>query len=219
MECKLKSHPDKSLKDHLNGSLNVGIEIFNRNNIFSEFNGFMSAILLLHDLGKASSHFQNYILKKQAVHEKLKRHAEISALWFYFYAKEVLDFSEKYAVLGFLVIKYHHADLNNFKTMCSRSLETEKILQINDAINYKDVRLIYFDKLEKTCFFNKDNFKTLYSQLTRNGNIKSERLIRNSLQIEDYIFLNYFLSILLTADKFDAIIGGKFNKINPKCLK
>ncbi len=216
MECKLKSHPDKSLKNHLNGSLNVGIEIFNRNNIFSEFNGFMSAILLLHDLGKASSHFQNYILKKQAVHEKLKRHAEISALWFYFYAKEVLDFSEKYAVLGFLVIKHHHADLNNFKTMCSRSLDPEKILQINDAINYKDVRLIYFDKLEKTCFFNKDNFKTLYSQLTRNGNIKSERQIRNSLHLDDYIFLNYFLSILLTADKFDAIIGGKFNKINPK---
>ena len=131
MECKLKSHPDRLLKHHLLGAHTNGMEIFHRNAVFSEHELFISAILLLHDLGKASAYFQTYIRQTGSVNEKLKRHAEISALWFYFYAIEILKLDPKLSAIGYIIIKYHHGDLNNFKHMCTASLDTENLFTIS----------------------------------------------------------------------------------------
>jgi len=212
LECKLLSHPDKLLSAHLSGSHKIGLNVFKRNRLFPECENFVVALLLLHDLGKASVYFQHYITGTSKVHEKMKRHAEISALWFYFYAREVLKFDEKKSVLGYIIIKSHHADFKNFNKMCMGSLETDVLLKINDSIDYKELILIYKDHLE-TVFFTPDCFQNNLLNLTRNGNIKSERKIRKELSIDDYLFLNYFFSILLTADKCDAIVNHDLNPI------
>ena len=106
--------------------------IFSRNRVYPGHDNFLSALLILHDLGKASDFFQQYILNKKTVNEKLKRHAEISALWFYFYAIDILKLEHKYSALGYILIKYHHADFINFNKMCVASLERDDIFKIND---------------------------------------------------------------------------------------
>jgi len=212
LECKLLSHPDKLLKDHLTGVLKVGLNVFHRNKIFTEYEDFISAILLFHDFGKASSYFQNYLKKTKSVHEKLKRHAEISALWFYFYSKKILALNEKEAILGYIIIKHHHANLNNFKRMCTYSLSSDDLLEINDQIHYSELQYIYHDLLE-TQFLTSETFKKSLNELTRNGNIKFLHKTIRELAICDYLFLNYFFSILLTADKCDAIVNQDLNPI------
>lgn len=205
MECKLKSHPDRLLKHHLLGTHTNGMEIFQRNAIFSEHEQFISAILLLHDLGKASSYFQTYIAQEASVYEKYKRHAEISALWFYFYAIEILKLNSKYSAMGYIIIKYHHGDLNNFNKMCMASLNQEDLYKISNKVDYKEVQGIYSSYL-RSDFFNNKNFLLQYSRNTRKGSIKFERALRKTLSLDDYFLLNYFFSILLTADKADAIL-------------
>lgn len=205
MECNLRSHPDRLLKEHLHGALSNGMGIFSRNGIYPNHDRFLSAILILHDLGKASDFFQHYILDKEPVNEKLKRHAEISALWFYFYAIELLELSPKYSALGYIIIKYHHADFINFNKMCIASLASDEIFKINDHINYDEIQHIIQDTLEIS-FFNKENFIRCYSEYTPKGSIKSEIKLRKQLSLDEYLFLNYFFSILLTADKADAIM-------------
>ena len=234
LECKLLSHPDKLLFDHLSGAYKIGLNVFKRNGLFPECKEFVCGLLLLHDLGKASNYFQKHIQKSGKVHEELKRHGEISALWFYFYAKEVLKIDEKQAVLGYIIIKHHHADFTNFKQMCTNALNVDALLKISESIDYDELCWIYKNKLNlvynadagkgiepnnslesnnriKPDFFSHDSFKAKLSDLTRNGSIKSERQIRKELKIEDYFFLNYFFSVLLTADKCDAIVNHDLN--------
>lgn len=212
MECKLLSHPDKLLVDHLSGVHKIGLNVFKRNGLFPGYETFLGALLLLHDLGKATSFFQSYITKSAKVHETLKRHAEISALWFYFYAVRVLKVPEKDAVLGYIIIKHHHADFVNFKKMCTAALDGDALLKINDGMDYDEVHLMYNDHL-KTEFFSAEGFLENVSVLTRSGSIKSERKIRKGLSAGDYFVLNYFFSILLTADKCDAIVNRDLNPV------
>jgi len=212
LECKLLSHPDKLLKRHLSGTLEIGLTVFRRNKLFINYEDFISAILLFHDLGKSSSYFQTYISKTGTVHEELKRHAEISALWFYFYSKEILNLDEKEAVLGYIIIKHHHADFNNFNKMCVASLSYDRLMDINQHINYDELKIIYEGKLDTT-ILSPEKFKLFLEKHTRNGNIKSERKIRRSLSINDYLFMNYCFSVLLTADKCDAIVNQNLKPV------
>ncbi|MGM0608841.1 MAG: CRISPR-associated helicase Cas3' [Candidatus Muiribacteriota bacterium] len=215
MKCKLMSHPGKLLKTHLEGTLQNGMDIFKRNGIYKKHENFIYPVLLLHDLGKASSYFQDYISGSKQVKDTLKRHAEISALWFYFYSKEVLNFSEKFCVLGYLLIKCHHADFGNFDTMCAASLNKDEISQINNEIDYDELKFIFKDRLN-TEFFGIENFEKKYENYTNDGGIKRVLKIRKALEINDYLFLNYFFSILLTADKSDAILNDKISPLTSK---
>ncbi|MCF7888739.1 MAG: CRISPR-associated helicase Cas3' [Victivallales bacterium] len=209
MECKLKSHPDRLLATHIKGTLTAGIKIFKNNNLYLKYQNFISAILLLHDLGKASLYFQKYISKTGAVKQQYKCHAEFSALWFYFYAIEKLNYDKKIAVLGFIIIKYHHADLDDFHQMCIGALQENVIKEINRTIKYSELQYIFEDD-----FFNENNFLNFYDEFTRKGSLKTFRKLKKSLCIDDYIFLNYFFSILLTADKCDAITWKSLPEIN-----
>jgi len=209
------SHPGKLLKTHLEGTLQNGMDIFKRNGIYKKHENFINPVLLLHDLGKASSYFQDYISGSKQVKDTLKRHAEISALWFYFYSKEILNLSEKFCVFGYILIKYHHADFINFDKMCAASLNKEEIFQINNEIDYDELKFIYKDKLDSE-FFNKKNFENKYENYTNSGGIKRVFKIRKTLEIKDYLLLNYFFSILLTADKSDAILNDRIIPVTPK---
>ncbi len=78
MEFSLKSHPGILLKDHLERVNKIGLQIFEENGIFTEYKDLLNYILLLHDLGKASSEFQKYI-NREDCDNLLKSHSEISA--------------------------------------------------------------------------------------------------------------------------------------------
>ena len=205
LECRLKSHPNRLLKEHLNGCVDIGLRLFSANKLFNDSEDFIRAILLFHDIGKASNFFQDYILGKKVNHD-LKKHSEISALWFYFYAIEKLKLSQKNAVLGYSIIKSHHGDLDNLQDMLVANLDYKKLLSINKAVNYKELSFI-FRPFFNADLFTKGNFNRLCEKYTFEGSIKNIRKIKKGMSLKDYFFLNYFYSILLSADKGDLILG------------
>ena len=100
----LKSHPDKSLADHLNNVGNRCKEILRIKNLnldeFVDFETLQEISYLIgitHDFGKATAYFQKYINETdEATREKLKNkpethHAFIASIFTYYVVKGHLD--------------------------------------------------------------------------------------------------------------------------------
>ncbi len=82
MNFKLYSHPKILLKDHLQGVVRTGLNRFEENGLYKEDYLLLKIILSLHDLGKASSFFQEYLLNNHR-RSQCSHHSEFSALWAY----------------------------------------------------------------------------------------------------------------------------------------
>lgn len=205
------SHPNKELKLHLNNVKKLGMNIFeNRKTIWSNNNQIikiLEIILGTHDFGKATKYFQEYIIDtenekfKKSPYKDLKKHGEFSALWtYYLVIKEIGN--EKLALIAYMIVRKHHGDLTDFKP-------EEIVLQGG----------------EKEPFFNQlENFDFEYFNLIEDrekfldfiGNLKSGIKFQmrfkkavTSFNEEDFILCNYLFSILISADKGEAIFYDK----------
>lgn len=145
---KLKSHPDKLLKDHLHRvgelsrktvadkSLNIGEKDLLRDAAY--------LIGITHDLGKATKFFQDYIVetdekKKKSLKAKdTTHHGLLSAFFTYAVMKEYLSQTERRGglaeylpILSFLAVKRHHGNLlNAMDEIKDTDVEKEKILKL-----------------------------------------------------------------------------------------
>ncbi len=130
---ELLSHPKKLLTDHLTGVAKRAMEIYRGKNInFSlDFDGenidvspfikdlvYFSAVF--HDIGKATSFFQNYIRNPHKEFDARKNHALISAFFVYYLSG--LYFENKQIntnlaiflkIFAFLAVKNHHSGISN----------------------------------------------------------------------------------------------------------
>ncbi|MFW6129573.1 MAG: CRISPR-associated helicase Cas3' [Atribacterota bacterium] len=219
---KLISHPtgpktkEKLLFDHL---LNVAqmsydkickdeldLSLFDKKIITN----LVFTIGLLHDFGKSTSFFQDYIRlpddKKRAYPLKqYKNHSVLSAIIAFYIIKEKFD-NILLAYLAFHVIYRHHGDLVDFDLSRNKKIYSNNILkkQIDNICNFtaiksfysqfdipilliKDISLSEFEKLlVDTDFFIEDNIKK-----------KDEK-------IEYFLLTNYIFSLLIESDKADA---------------
>ena len=126
MDFRLKSHPNILLKDHLGQVLDFGIRRFDENGLFPEYKDLLRVVLAFHDLGKASSFFQDYLVDKTP-RTALTRHSEISALWTYVYCENILKTSAKDALFAYICVRSHHANLSNIRQSIVPQLEPEQI--------------------------------------------------------------------------------------------
>lgn len=149
----------------------------------------------LHDLGKYTSYFQNYLLKKEPIDQVLKQHARIGG----FAAYNLLEKEEKKALLAFYLIFLHHSQLTNFS-----EVSTKLELRLNDIIDKQQENLRpYFKHIQ-------DDLKI--DQLCENIFYSNERKIRRGFKIwqkkqatiQDYFLINYLFSLLIEGDKLDA---------------
>ena len=225
----LKSHPDKSLADHLNNVGNRCKEILWSKHLnideFVDFETLLEILYLIgitHDFGKATTYFQRYITETDEVARKKQKnkpethHAFISSIFTYYVVKGHLakkgllenEYYKYLPIIGFFVVKRHHGNLDNADDeIYSIDEEKQEILQ-------KQVNAIDFDELDKI-YANfcpeydlgvasfKENYKEVINEITT----KEKRLIRR-LKDESTLFY-YFISltlfsILLDADKTDA---------------
>ena len=180
MSYNLYSHPNILLKDHLHETRNSALYLFNQHNIFTEYHDILEIAALFHDLGKASSYFQDHILnietsdnpdlsKHSEISKKvpvtttqfksdnpdLSKHSEISALWAYIYSKNIMQKDEKTALITYLIIKRHHGNIRNFSDNFGFDDE-EQIIKINKAIDYDELSEIYSE------FLNTDHLNSNY---------------------------------------------------------
>ncbi|SHH62324.1 CRISPR-associated endonuclease/helicase Cas3 [Caloranaerobacter azorensis DSM 13643] len=209
---KLLSHPETLLVDHLENVYNCGIGILEENRLFLEDKEFLKIILIGHDLGKATSYFQDYI-KKIESHGSIKNHGFLSALFTYSILQKKFDKDK--ALKGFLIVKRHHGNIQNmYDELSMKKIEVESQLETLDkqlkTIDFRELNLI----LEK---FNlpyvkseeiKDRFIELFDEMEAVIYYEDDML----LNIEEYFKLKYFYSILIYSDKFSVIFDKKREK-------
>ncbi len=205
------SHPNKELKLHLNNVKKLGMNIFetrktlwsNDKDIFKT----LEIILGTHDFGKGTKYFQEYIVDtenekfKKSPFMDLKKHGEFSALWCYYLVMKETQ-NEKLALIAYMVVRKHHGDLTDFKA--------EEIVLQDDGkdLFYKQLETFgfeYFNLLEE-----KESFLDFIGNLK--AGIKFQMRFKkaiNSFTEEDFILCNYLFSILISADKGEAIFYDK----------
>ena len=195
-----KTYGSKELKVHIKGVLQKSLFHFSPNLDLgysdNELKELLEIIVGFHDLGKYTSFFQNYLLKKEPIDQTLKRHAQIGGIAAYNLLKDV---DERKALLSLYIIFLHHSQLID-------------LLQISEKLNENLVRII-----NRQCNDLMDDFAAIESDLKRKGleeiiKYPEERRIRKGFgywskknsSIQDYFLVNYLFSLLIEADKLDA---------------
>ncbi len=205
------SHPNKELKLHLNNVKKLGMNIFEaRKTLWSNDKDILKALEIIlgtHDFGKGTTYFQEYIVDtenekfKKSPFMDLKKHGEFSALWSYYLVMKETQ-NEKLALIAYMVVRKHHGDLTDFKA--------EEIVLENDGkdLFYKQLENFgfeYFNLLEE-----KESFLDFIGNLK--AGIKFQMRFKksiNSFTEENFILCNYLFSILISADKGEAIFYDK----------
>jgi CRISPR-associated endonuclease/helicase Cas3 len=209
MEYKLYSHPDVLLKDHLTNVYESGLAMFDKKGIYSEQRDVLRYSLLFHDIGKASSYFQAYI-KKNAVKSELSRHTAISALWTFYYLSEVLNLGKENLLIGYLTVKNHHTDFNDLTNMLSPP--SEDLMSISKSIDYNELSAILSIALDQEILLSHDLFCVALDKAKKSSLMSVFRGMIRQLSADFWIKLNYLFSIMILADKNDAVFKADRNE-------
>lgn len=212
---KCKSHPNILLIDHLNNVGNRCVSIIENKNInFIVSKDKLSYIAKVmgytHDLGKSTSFFQNYLQDmidkgESMVNEALRSHGLISALFTYYQLRKM---DNRFSLLAFIAVKKHHGDIDNFdmefnfkstKIRNDKSLLNQQLMSINFEEFNNVLKYLELEKLD-----NADVILNLYDQIVEVSEEYIEKLERCGTK-EDYIIFKLLFSILIFADKEDAI--------------
>lgn len=211
---KLKSHKFEDerggqlLIDHLKGVTKIALETSKYNGIIDDkLDEVIRTICMCHDFGKASTYFQQYL--KNQYFGDLKNHGEISAYFTYYMVPE------PWKLIGFICVKRHHGNIDIDSTFFSPENE-EKLKCISADIrkSITELEAIYNRQLED--FFNKMEDGNLIKEVKhnfRNRTIKNKKKTIMELE-EEFLWLQYLWSLLLTGDKTQLIKGDTFKNSN-----
>uniref|UniRef100_A0A7C2K4C3 CRISPR-associated helicase Cas3 n=1 Tax=candidate division WOR-3 bacterium TaxID=2052148 RepID=A0A7C2K4C3_UNCW3 len=209
----LYSHPGKPLEVHL---INVArfSEFFLQEkpqDIQLKLTPIVKTIGLAHDIGKATKSFQNYLLaENDKVCKKRTTHSLLSAICAYNLVKEIKPSNEFYPLFAYIAVRRHHGDLIDI--MDEITLIDDKEID-NLLIQVEDIEDGAFQKLIEVLLSHELPIpinKKLLKQWIENfrEELRSYKpLLRKSRDIENYLTLNLIYSILLDADKSEAVFG------------
>lgn len=208
MSFKLESHPGILLKDHLYMVMENGLNQFKQNCFYPEQELPFKVALLLHDFGKASTYFQAY-LHKTGMKSKLSAHSELSALWAYFYLHYHLAMNIQISAFVYLIIRYHHGNFANLKTMLGGTLSVDDLLLISGSIDYAEMQLIYKPYLNDEFVFTHEQFAIFLAEYGKKPLSVLVRILGKALDSHSWTKLNYLYSLLIWADKHNAIFHSQ----------
>ncbi len=227
--CKLESHPGKKLITHLEKVAELSAQTVEEKDINVEKNyskyrlvDIAYIIGFTHDIGKATSDFQEYLTekdeekKKRLRNKEETRHSLLSAFFTYIFVKDYLgkeelledNYYQFLPLISFMAVKLHHDNPDNF---------FDEILPIKNKEELLVKQLASIDKNELNQIlsacpyphpdFNsiKDNMKEIIkSEICK----KEKNLLRALFKRNDttfYLLFQFLYSVLLTSDKWDAI--------------
>lgn len=211
----LYSHPGRLLEDHL---INVSklTEIFlseKPNDLIQNYGELCKVIALSHDIGKATKYFQNYLQADDETKKNLKnlpetKHSFFSALCGYYLAKELNLPDKLLPFFAFVTIRRHHGDLidvsyeviiedKDCQILCKQleSIDDEKFSILASKLHEAGFPLV----------LNKEIIKEWINDFPQDLKCLKKYIRKLNSNIERFIILNLFFSILLDADKSDAI--------------
>ena len=232
---ELLSHPNYLLKNHLINTKNRALNNYNISNL-NYFNkelikDILKIICLTHDFGKSTTYFQKYIRNEKVEKNKLKNHSNISFILTNYIIKLYMDniiknnnsnknnnfnikIDKSYYSIFSICVKKHHGNLTNFINCLDLDEEIyylEKQFKTLD-FNFINNLLIENDIITKNINF---NFNELIEEVKNLEYFCDDELNytnNENLKKELYFLYEYLFSLLICADKEDAIF--KENVIN-----
>ena len=201
----------KKLKTHLYQVLEIALQnLYPRIDLHfnqEKISRLIEDICKLHDLGKYTSFFQNYLLERAKVSPDMKKHSRIGA---YCLANKYVEEQFKMAFWGYFCIVNHHGNLKNVREtefFGETGKETYKKrfeLQKDDL----DSKIQQIEKELNLSGLNHCLYFPDYSLFRKN----LRKLLKKEPSIEDYYTINYIFSLLTEADKLDASETPIYNK-------
>lgn len=219
---EIYSHPDKKLEEHLLNVANNSKEVFQKlciedNKLYAEISFLVG---LSHDFAKSTSYFQKYLKD----HKKTEKayHSFLSAIFGYYVTCKYLDknnISESnLPLISYLSIKSHHGNLKDVYS--GQNAEFIKIKEIPKYVDLQveDLKKAYesgdLDDLEEFYLeydIQIDEFFEEYENLKVEIKKKLKKFSRQK-DIENYLLVLLFFSVLIDSDKFDASKTDKFER-------
>lgn len=214
-KSKVYSHKSKKLEEHLLNVAKNSAEIFNSLCIKNKnlYTNISFLIGLSHDFAKSTTYFQKHLFNKDFKTKK-SQHGYLSAIFGYYVVKNyILENNIKcllnFPALSYLIILKHHGNLQNIegtsgeinKIKTKKELGKEQILDIKNNIankNNKDLKSFY-----NNFNIDLDSFFESFDYLIDDIEIELENLVFDE-DINNYVYLILFYSILLDSDKIDA---------------
>ncbi len=202
---------NQTLHNHLKGVTEIALETTRMHGVIGEIEQVIETICMCHDFGKASSYFQAYLSGEY--NKELKNHAEISAYFTYYMLPE------EWKLIGFMVVKKHHGDMNPDKDFFN-TRKKEVLIEIAENIekNIGELECIYerdlsgfFEEIKDGTLIKKVHMAFLFERRKKIKTLTDNDLLR------EYIWVQYLWSLLLTADKTQLIRGQAY--INKKTVK
>ena len=218
---KLESHPNKSLERHLLNVANLSKDIFlnlkiDNNELYGDlaFN-----IGLCHDFAKSTSFFQEKLHNK--IQTKKANHGFLSAIFGYYVIQQLFDenfYDFDFPTITFIVIARHHGNLKNIMGAngLRENIEDNGIILNQQLTDLKEntkcvensLNLFYSTYgIDLNDFFK--NFDNVIADLRSS-------LFKLSLKrdIENYLIILLFYSVLLDSDKMDASETNLFDRVD-----
>ncbi len=172
-----------------------------------EITELISTIAKLHDLGKYTPDFQNYLLKKGGYDDELKNHARIGAFVAF---NSLINKSFQLAFIAYFTIKNHHSNLKKLSDDSFIRKDRIDLAFLSEIFKKQKEKLIGLTKdiEQELDFQNLSDFLALpfeFSNISQKEIRKAvKKLFIQSKNCENYFLINYVFSILIEADKIDA---------------
>ncbi len=163
----------------------------------------LKKVCLLHDFGKYTRYFQDYLLQNKQTDSRLKRHSSLGATIAYILFR---NNDIEAGLLAFFLIRLHHGNLINFDKALwpdhyNGHEEAEMFeKQTQSLLNFNDLKR-ELPEIDETKFQFVEA-RELYS--------KYKKIIRKNPSIERYFIINYLFSLLTEADKLDASSAARY---------
>lgn len=242
---ELLSHPEKTLHSHLSEVANVALETIKGKelNLSFNYNGedvevseliidlvYLSAAF--HDLGKATSFFQDYIRNLDKVHDKKKSHALLSAVFVFFITDKFLktkgltnELTKLLSSFTFSAVKRHHGRLGNLADEVLISSEWRNLLpELVQNINAEKIQELINSKISKynleidwndfVAFILNEAYNDVLEDFSFDILQESYSEIDSNSKITLFYIHQLIYSTLLFADKNEVILTELKNTIN-----
>jgi CRISPR-associated endonuclease/helicase Cas3 len=204
---KLKSHPEKTLKEHLENVLNIILDEIDHKQLnldlsCHELRELAKVVALSHDFGKATTFFQEYLHQKRNKTDKTN-HSDISAFFAFLLAKH-MNINPDF--IPYLIVKRHHGNLNDLEHEKSEDycrLFSEKI----NELDFEELKVIFNElwpvvDIENVLISLKNKIvdDDFYDQIYESADVITNKP-------DNYFIINFLFSLLIDSDKLDAALG------------
>lgn len=201
-----KQHADgtvfgsKRLIDHTVAVTNKALQSFHKNVTLQTslpLADILRLVGMYHDLGKYTTHFQNYLLQSGNFNQELKQHAKFGG--FALYQKYYSLGYDRLALWGAYLIIHHHKSLTNINDLKGFAVEHSNDKDIFD----KQAKTIYPALEQITAELGESDLAS-YINYPDKRLIKTVRDLERNPDIQNYFLINYLFSLLIESDKIDA---------------